>query len=344
MSKPANFSRLSEIVQSLKGKRFCWMVTGAAGFIGSHLVEQLLRANQQVRGLDNFCTGSQENIDAVLKAVGSEGVKNFTFREIDVSRVEDVYGFLDGVQIILHQAALGSVPRSIESPLDSHVANVDGFASVLAAAVRRGIKRIVYASSSSVYGDIESDPKTEDELGEMLSPYALTKRVNELYADVFARTYGMELVGLRYFNVFGSRQDPEGPYAAVIPRWIENCLRKQQSEIYGDGFTSRDFCHVDNVVQANFLAALADNFSGSKVYNVGLGGNTTLKDLYSAIARLTACDLKPAYCAFRPGDIRFSRADISKIKQDLGYRPDLSVESGLEQTVEWFRERIPKEP
>jgi UDP-N-acetylglucosamine 4-epimerase len=320
-----------------------WLVTGVAGFIGSHLLEHLLGFGQSVVGVDNFSTGHRANLDQVLSAAGGEAASRFVLFDGDVCDFHLCRAATDGVDVVLHQAALGSVPRSVEDPSASHASNVDGFLNVLLAARDAGVRRIVYASSSSVYGDDTNAIKREAQVGNPLSPYAATKRVDELYADVFARVYGLETIGLRYFNVFGPRQDPKGPYAAVIPRWIENLLRSRPCELFGDGGKSRDFCYVSNVVQANLLAA----FAGAEAvqggpFNVACGRRTTLAELFEMIAARVAAhkpiaarvplEERPA----RAGDIEHSLADISRARTLLGYEPTHDIERGLAETVEWY--------
>lgn len=327
----------------LKSAPRTWLVTGVAGFIGSNLLELLLQLGQKVVGLDNFSTGSPRNLEDVRAGVGEIAWKRFTFIEGDISDLPTCAKACVGVEYVLHHAALGSVPRSIEDPLGSHRANVDGFVKMSVAAGEAQVKRFVYASSSSVYGDHPALPKVEDAIGRPLSPYAATKVVNELYADTFSRVYGLQVVGLRYFNVFGRRQDPEGPYAAVIPIWVANMLRGMPCVIYGDGTTSRDFCYIDNVLQANLLAATTDDPSAlNNVYNIALGERTTLSDLYTMIRdRLvpTHPDLrgvKPARGPFRPGDVMHSQADIAKAGRLLGYVPSHTVAQGLDEAIQWY--------
>ncbi|WP_116364749.1 SDR family oxidoreductase [Parahaliea mediterranea] len=320
-----------------------WLVTGAAGFIGSHLIETLLAHGQKVVGLDNFSTGHRSNLDQVRRCVGESAWSNFRFVEGDIRAMDDCRRAVAGCDFVLHQAALGSVPRSLEDPLCTHQSNVDGFLHMLVAARDAGVQRFVYAASSSTYGDHPALPKVEAQIGKPLSPYAVTKYVNELYAEVFARSYGQDCIGLRYFNVFGPRQDPFGAYAAVIPRWIEQLLRGEACAINGDGETSRDFCYVDNAVQANLLAALAtDSAAANQVYNVAVGGRTTLNELFALIcANLQALGVAvaepaPHYREFREGDVRHSQADISKARDLLGYAPAYTAAQGLQATVRWF--------
>lgn len=322
-----------------------WLVTGAAGFIGSHLVETLLNLGQEVVGLDNFATGSQANFDAVQESVGAQRWQRFTFVNGDICDLDTCLVAAEGADYILHQAALGSVPRSIADPVLTNRANIDGFLNMLVAARDAGVKRFVYAASSSTYGDHPALPKVEDVIGKPLSPYAVTKYVNELYADVFARTYGMKCIGLRYFNVFGPRQDPQGAYAAVIPRWFETLRQSNAPQINGDGETSRDFCFIQNTVQANLLAATTDNSEAhNQVFNVAVGGRTSLNELFAAIRALLAskhaevATVDPIYKEFREGDVRHSQADISKARDLLGYEPTHSVSQGLAVTSEWFLE------
>lgn len=316
-----------------------WLVTGAAGFIGSHLVEALLKHGQEVVGLDNFSTGHQKNLDAVLGAVGTQVKARFQFIEGDIADLKSCRHACEGVARVLHQAALGSVPRSIADPMNTHRSNVDGFVNMLLAAKDAKAQRFVYASSSSVYGDEPNLPKREDRTGKCLSPYAASKAINETYAQAFENAYGIRTVGLRYFNVFGPRQDPNGAYAAVIPRWVSRLARGQVCEVYGDGQTSRDFCYVDNVVQANIRAALSEGTGVTgTVYNIAVGTKTSLNQLYRAIRSQVpqATSLEPSYLPERPGDIRDSLADISRARERLGYAPTHTLEQGLETTVRYF--------
>ncbi len=324
-----------------------WLVTGAAGFIGSNLVEALLDLDQRVVGLDNLSTGHRHNLDQVREGVSDERWGRFASIEGDVRSLEDCRWACEGVDCVLHQAALGSVPRSIKDPIATNESNVTGFLNMLVAARDAGVGRFVYAASSSTYGDQGALPKVENRSGNPLSPYAVTKYVNELYAGVFARIYGMEVLGLRYFNVFGRRQDPNGAYAAVIPKWIGNLLRGKPCTINGDGETSRDFCYVENAVQANLLAATVSKESAlGQVYNVAYGESTTLKELYTLIRdtlvrlRPKLAGTEPVYGQFRPGDVRHSLADIGKAAALLGYAPTHSVGQGLAETVSWYAERL----
>src|SRR5262245_8542163 len=305
-----------------------WLVTGAAGFIGSHLLEELLRAGQHVVGLDNFATGKRSNLDEVREIVGDAAWRRFEFIEGDIVDSASCAHACRGVDFVLHQAALGSVPRSIETPLVTHAANATGFINMLVAARDAKVARFVYAASSSTYGDHPGLPKMEDVIGRPLSPYAVTKYLNELYADVFARSYGMQTIGLRYFNVFGSRQDPEGPYAAVIPRWARSMLAGVRCTINGDGESSRDFTYVANAVQVNLRAALVTSAQAlNQIYNVAIGGRTTLNGLHRLLAdAIRACRpglviAPPVYAGFRAGDVRHSQADVGKAQRLLGYAP-----------------------
>lgn len=320
-----------------------WLVTGSAGFIGSHLLENLLRAGQRVTSLDNFATGHRHNLEQVREAVGEAAWARHRFIEGDIADADTARQACEGIDVVLHQAALGSVPRSIKDPLTTHRANATGFLNMLTGAKDAGVKRFVYAASSSTYGDSPTLPKVEDVIGRPLSPYAVTKYLNELYADVFGRTYGLSSIGLRYFNVFGPRQDPHGAYAAVIPKWVAAMLKGDTCLINGDGETSRDFCFINNVVQANLRAGLSDNPDASnQVYNVAVGDRTTLNQLHAAIAGALAVErpalqvAAPVYQDFRAGDVRHSLADIGKAARLLGYAPTHDVHAGLKQAVAWY--------
>nr|MBA4160354.1 NAD-dependent epimerase/dehydratase family protein [Gemmatimonadota bacterium] len=315
-------------------------------FIGSNLVELLLALDQRVVGLDSFATGHPHNLRDVRAAVG-EKAANLRFLEGDIRDLEVCADACRGVDVVLHQAALGSVPRSLENPIATNQANVDGFLHMLVAARDAGVRRFVYAASSSTYGDHPGLPKVEACIGKPLSPYAVTKYVNELYASVFQRAYGLESIGLRYFNVFGRRQDPEGAYAAVIPRWVGNLLNEVPCRIHGDGQTSRDFCYIDNVLQANLLAATQEDAAATdQVYNVACGERTTLNELFRMIRDGLAAFhpelawVEPAYGAFRPGDVRHSQADITKICTLLGYVPTHTVQQGLQEALRWYVENV----
>jgi len=323
-----------------------WLVTGVAGFIGSHLLETLLQLGQHVVGIDNFSTGFQRNLADVALRVGPEAYARFQLAAGDIRDISVCRAALAGVELVLHEAALGSVPRSMVDPLSSHASNVDGFVNIMLAAREAGVRRVVFASSSSVYGDDPSSPKQEGRRGRLLSPYAATKLIDEVYADTFSRSHGIESVGLRYFNVFGPRQDPEGAYAAVIPRWIGQLIAGEDCVVFGDGSASRDFCFVDNVVQANLLAALAPAPQiVEQVFNVACGHSTSLVDLFAMIraavaqAQPQAESAKLLPQAPRPGDIAHSLADIGRVKVRLGYEPSFDVVAGLEQTVRWYIEQ-----
>jgi len=324
-----------------------WLITGVAGFIGSNLLEALLNLNQRVVGLDNFATGKQENLAEVRELVGAEKWRSFAFIEGDIRSLADCRTACSGVDYVLHQAALGSVPRSIEDPLTTNETNITGFLNMLTAARDAAVRRFVYAASSSTYGDHPALPKVEDQIGKPLSPYAVTKYVNELYADVFARCYGFETIGLRYFNIFGRRQDPEGAYAAVIPKWFSALLSGEPVYINGDGETSRDFCYIDNTVQANLLAACASEKAAlNQVYNVAVGGRTSLNELFALIRRNVtvvspeAQEAKPVYRDFRAGDVRHSLADISKAQRLLGYAPSHTIDAGMQEAAAWYIEKF----
>lgn len=338
---PTEFETLQ---RELRAHPRSWLVTGAAGFIGSNLIERLLRLDQRVVGLDNFATGHRANLDQVRALVKEDQWARFKFVEGDIGNVAACQDACRGMDYVLHQAALGSVPRSIEDPLRTNDSNVCGFLNMLVAARDQKVPRFVYAASSSTYGDHPGLPKVEDVIGKPLSPYAVTKYVNELYADVFGRCYGVESVGLRYFNVFGPRQDPEGAYAAVIPRWIAAMIKNQPTHINGDGETSRDFCYIANVVQANLLAATARSPEAiNQVYNIALGARTTLNELFEML-RLGLqpyCphlkSYRPVYQDFRAGDVRHSQADIGKAERLLRFQPTHTVEQGLNEALEWYR-------
>jgi len=338
--------KIDDVKADLNANPKKWLVTGVAGFIGSGILEELLNLGQTVVGLDDFSNGKQENLDDVKEQVGPEKWQRFHFFEVDIRNLSDCQKTCHGVDYILHQAALGSVPRSIDDPITTNQCNIDGFVNMLVAAKDASVKRFVYAASSATYGDHPKLPKVEDEIGRPLSPYALTKYVNELYADVFARTYGLQSIGLRYFNVFGKRQDPNGAYAAVIPKWIGAFLSGQRPVINGDGETSRDFCYIDNVVQSNILSAVSKNEKAvNQVYNIAYGERTTLNELYTLIKRgLLAFrpeieSIEPIYGTARVGDVRHSLADITKAHSLLGYDPAYDVKEGMKKTVDWFVEK-----
>ncbi|WP_201620023.1 NAD-dependent epimerase/dehydratase family protein [Psychrobacter maritimus] len=318
-----------------------WLITGVAGFIGSNLLEELLLLNQKVVGLDNFATGFQHNLDEVQGLVSKEQWQNFTFIEGDIRNLEDCQTACADVDYVLHQAALGSVPRSIADPINTNDTNISGYLNMLVAARDAQVASFTYAASSSTYGDHPALPKVEDAIGNPLSPYAVTKYVNELYADVFSRTYGFKTIGLRYFNIFGKRQTPDGAYAAVIPKWTAAMIAGDEVFINGDGDTSRDFNFIENAVQANILAATATEETKNQVYNVAVGGRTTLNMLFSALKEhLSANGVKytqeAVYRDFRAGDVRHSQADISKIQNALGYDPQFDIIQGIEKAMPWY--------
>jgi len=334
---------LAGVLQALRTQPQRWLVTGSAGFIGSHLVEALLSLDQHVVSLDNFSTGYRRNLDEVRAAVGADAWKRHRFVEADIVDANACRDACRGVDVVLHQAALGSVPRSIEAPLVTHAANATGFLNMLVAARDAKVQRFVYAASSSSYGDHPGLPKVEDEIGKPLSPYAVTKYLNELYADVFGRTYGTPTIGLRYFNVFGPRQDPNGAYAAVIPRWAAAMLEGGTITINGDGETTRDFCYIANVVQANLLAATTARAGAiGEIYNVAAGGRMSLNALFAILRDLTlrrhpdARIPPPVYADFRAGDVRHSQADISKAYRLLGYAPTFDARAGLAESLPWY--------
>lgn len=335
-------TRYQDLCSTLHASPKRWLVTGAAGFIGSALVETLLSLDQTVVGLDNFITGHRHNIDDALAARTDAQTQRFSFIEGDIRHPETCRRACTGVDYVLHQAALGSVPRSIEEPFETHSCNVDGTLHVMLAARDSGVERIVYASSSSVYGDDPNMPKKEHLIGKALSPYAVTKRVNELYADNLHELYGLQSVGLRYFNVFGRRQDPNGAYAAVIPRWLATLLSGESCLIFGDGEQSRDFCYIDNVVQANLLAATTPSSDAYAVYNVGCNGRTTLNELFRELRDALAsiepkvADAQPVHTDPRDGDILHSQASIERIVNALGYSYTHDLSRGLRETVAWF--------
>jgi UDP-N-acetylglucosamine 4-epimerase len=332
-----------EIVKTkLRAEPRTWLITGVAGFIGSNLLEMLLKLDQKVVGLENFATGHQKNLDEVQRTVKAEQWERFTLVHGDICDIDSCERACANVDYVLHQAALGSVPRSINDPITTNSTNIGGFLNMLVAARDAKVKSFTYAASSSTYGDHPGLPKVEHVIGKPLSPYAVTKYVNELYADVFARTYGFKTVGLRYFNVFGKRQDPNGVYAAVIPKWAASLLQGEKVMINGDGETSRDFCYVDNAVQANILAATAADEGINQVYNVAVGERTTLNELFSQIRDKLALqfpELKhvaPGYREFRAGDVRHSQADISKVQELLGYQPTHRIGEGIAEAMEWY--------
>ena len=329
------------VCEQLKRAPKTWLITGVAGFIGSNLLETLLKLDQKVVGLDNFATGYQHNLDEVKGCVSEAQWSNFNFIEADIRQFADCQTACTGVDYVLHQAALGSVPRSIVDPITTNDTNISGFLNMLTAARDAHVSSFSYAASSSTYGDHPGLPKVEENIGNPLSPYAVTKYVNELYADVFARSYGFKAIGLRYFNVFGQRQDPNGAYAAVIPKWTASMIAGDDVFINGDGETSRDFCFIENTVQANILAATAADEAKNQVYNVAVGDRTTLNDLYAAIqVALLENSINYAksavYREFRAGDVRHSQASIAKIQQALGYAPEYPIAEGIQLAMRWY--------
>lgn len=340
-------TKYQETQRHLKDHQYRWLITGVAGFIGSNLLETLLKLNQKVVGLDNFSNGYRHNLDQVKELVGPDAWRNFTFIEGDIRNLQDCVKACEGADYVLHEAAIGSVPRSIADPILSNENNISGFLNMLVAARDAKVKRFVYAASSSTYGDHPDLPKIESAIGNPLSPYAVTKYVNELYADVFARCYGMQSIGLRYFNVFGPRQDPNGAYAAVIPQWIAALIKDQTLRINGDGETTRDFCFIDNVVQANLLAVIAERPEAvNQVYNVALNERTSLNQLYQMMRALLVDSFphvqkhQPQYASFRDGDVRHSQADISKAAKLLGFEPTHRIDEGLKQAMDWYKKHL----
>lgn len=335
-------TQYQKIQQDLVAAPKTWLITGVAGFIGSNLLETLLKLNQTVVGLDNFATGYQKNLDEVQSLVSNDQWQRFSFIEGDIRNFADCQKACSGVDYVLHQAALGSVPRSLADPITTNEVNISGFLNMLNAARDAEVKSFTYAASSSTYGDHPGLPKVEDKIGKPLSPYAVTKYVNELYADVFARSYDFKSVGLRYFNVFGRRQDPDGAYAAVIPKWTAAMIKNDTVFINGDGETSRDFCYIENTVQANILAATTQNKEATnQVYNVAVGDRTTLNELFNAIKSALAdngltYEQEPTYRDFRPGDVRHSQADVSKANNLLGYEPKFNISQGIDEAMIWY--------
>lgn len=335
-------TQYQKIQQDLIAAPKTWLVTGVAGFIGSNLLETLLKLNQTVVGLDNFATGYQKNLDEVQSLVSAEQWQRFSFIEGDIRNFADCQKACSNVDYVLHQAALGSVPRSLADPITTNEVNISGFLNMLTAARDAEVKSFTYAASSSTYGDHPGLPKVEEKIGKPLSPYAVTKYVNELYADVFARSYGFKSIGLRYFNVFGRRQDPDGAYAAVIPKWTASMIKGDTVFINGDGETSRDFCYIDNTVQANILAATTQNKDATnQVYNVAVGDRTTLNELFNAIKSALAdsgiiYEQQPTYRDFRPGDVRHSQANVSKANSLLGYEPKFKISQGIDEAMAWY--------
>jgi UDP-N-acetylglucosamine 4-epimerase len=336
-------TRYQQLLAALPQAPKTWLVTGVAGFIGSNLLEALLKLDQRVVGLDNFATGFQHNLDEVQSLVTPEQWANFKFIQGDIRELADCQRACDGIDYVLHQAALGSVPRSLADPITTNGANITGFLNMLVAARDAQVKSFTYAASSSTYGDHPALPKVEDTIGKPLSPYAVTKYVNELYADVFAKCYGFNTIGLRYFNVFGQRQNPNGAYAAVIPKWVSSLLKSETVYINGDGETSRDFSYIDNATQANLLAATASGDALNQVYNMAVGDRTTLKQLFELIRdnlvqHGVSSSVQPIYRDFRAGDVRHSLADVSKANQLLGYEPTHRIAEGIEVATRWYVE------
>ncbi|NMP16503.1 NAD-dependent epimerase/dehydratase family protein [Thalassotalea sp. Y01] len=340
-------TKYEKIKQDLLESPKTWLVTGVAGFIGSNLLEHLLKLNQTVVGLDNFATGHQYNLDEVKGEVSDKQWARFSFIEGDIRNLETCRQAVKGVDYVLHQAALGSVPRSINDPITSNDVNISGFLNILVAAKDENVSSFTYAASSSTYGDHPALPKVEENIGNPLSPYAVTKYVNELYADVFARTYDFKTVGLRYFNVFGKRQDPNGAYAAVIPKWTAALIQGEEVFINGDGETSRDFCFIENVVQMNILAASASKEAKNNVFNVAVGDRTTLNTLFNSIQNALegngiSNSNGPIYRDFRGGDVRHSQADIKKAIELLGYSPSYRISMGIDKAMPWYIEFLSK--
>jgi UDP-N-acetylglucosamine/UDP-N-acetylgalactosamine 4-epimerase len=329
------------------GSTAIWLVTGAAGFIGSNIVETLLRRGEKVRALDNFATGHAANLQGVRQSVGEELWNNFKFVEGDVRNNKACMEAVEGVDHVLHQAGLGSVPRSLSNPIATNETNITGFLNMLESARLANVKSFVYAASSSTYGDEPNLPKIEERIGNPLSPYAVTKYVNELYAAVYLRCYGFRATGLRYFNVFGPRQDPDGAYAAVIPKWIKSMIKGNEILINGDGETSRDFCYVANAVEANLKAALAPVEAQGAVYNVAVGERTTLNVLFKMLAEELSrlqihYDRSAIFQEFRAGDVRHSQADITKAKNALCYDPQYTLQQGLREAMPWYVDHLQK--
>jgi UDP-N-acetylglucosamine/UDP-N-acetylgalactosamine 4-epimerase len=335
----------NKLKEHLKNNQYKWLVTGVSGFIGSNLLEELLNLNQIVLGLDNFSTGHQKNLNEIQLRCSKELWKNFTFIEGSICDLETCKKVSEDIDHVLHQAALGSVPRSIADPIATNTSNISGFLNMLVTSKDANVKSFTYAASSSTYGDHPGLPKVEEIIGKPLSPYAITKYVNELYAEIFSTTYSFHSIGLRYFNVFGRRQDPLGAYAAVIPKWIYAMMNNKPVEIYGDGKTSRDFCYIDNVIQANLLAAFGSLESKNNIYNVAVGDRTSLNELFGVLVMNLAkegihYDLDPQFKEFRSGDVKHSQASILKISEKLGYDPFFNIHSGIEKSIKWYVENL----
>ena len=341
--------RYESAQNELKKNPKTWLITGVAGFIGSNILAKLLELNQKVVGIDNFSTGFKSNLDEVKSEISDLNWKNLSLIEGDIRDLEFCKNYIKGVDFILHQAALGSIPRSIKDPTETNSNNISGFLNILEAAKCNNIKKIIFASSSSVYGDIKNNLKIEKVIGKQLNPYALSKYVNELYAEIFSNNYGLECTGLRYFNVFGKRQSPYVEYSAVIPKWISSIMNGSDVYIFGDGETSRDFCYVDNVVQANILAAIANNNGNIfNIFNIAVGYKTSLNQLYKLISdeiKAIKKDIKiniPVYKDFRPGDIKHSLADISLAEKIIGYTPIIKIENGIKLILPWYQNILSK--
>jgi UDP-N-acetylglucosamine 4-epimerase len=334
-------TRYEQLLKDLHQQPQTWLITGVAGFIGSNLLEALLKLDQRVVGLDNFATGYQHNLDEVQSLVGPQQWANFQFIQGDIRELADCQRACAGVDYVLHQAALGSVPRSLADPITTNSANTTGFLNMLVAARDAQVKSFTYAASSSTYGDHPALPKVEDHIGKPLSPYAVTKYVNELYADVFSKCYGFHSIGLRYFNVFGPRQNPNGAYAAVIPKWVSSLLKGETVFINGDGETSRDFSYIQNAIQANLLAATSNEVARNQVYNMAVGDRTTLKQLFALVRDNlvpfgVTDSTEPEYRDFRAGDVRHSLADTSKAQRLLGYQPTHRISDGIQSATRWY--------
>ena len=336
----------SQICESLKRDPKKWLITGVAGFIGSNILETLLKLEQEVVGLDNFSTGQLSNLNQVERSIEADLWQNFTFLEGDICDFKFCEKSCEGIEIVLHQAALGSVPRSIENPLKTNDVNISGFLNILESAKNEGVKSFVYAASSSTYGDHPDLPKVENIIGNPLSPYAVTKYVNELYAEVYKRTYDFNSIGLRYFNVFGPKQNPEGEYAAVIPKWVKSIINNEEIFIFGDGKTSRDFCYIENVIQANILASTVQiEEAKNQVYNIAMNDSTSLNELFKLISEELQDSginykLQPKFLDFRKGDVRHSRADINKAISLLGYAPLFDVSKGIKSSMPWYIKNV----
>jgi UDP-N-acetylglucosamine 4-epimerase len=339
-----NINSYEEAIEYLSVNSFTWLVTGAAGFIGSNLIEKLLILNQRVIGIDNLSTGHLSNIEDVKNSFDKSTLdRNFTFLESDVTDISACQAACSGIDYVLHQAALGSVPRSVLDPISTHNANINGHLNMLVASRDNAVKRFVYASSSSIYGDHPDLPKVESKTGNPLSPYAVTKSVNEIYSKNFSTTYGLDTIGLRYFNIFGKRQDPEGAYAAVIPKWVSLMINNEKIQINGDGKTTRDFCYIENVIQANILSAVTSNNDAvNKVYNIANNDNTSLLDLYQMISanlkrKIQKLEIQsPEYRDFQDGDVRHSQGSIQKAEKYLGYKPTHNINQGLHEAIDWY--------